>query len=128
MPRTCDNTVLQYVPHGWDYKEVKSKCGTTGIHGELLVCDDCLPHDAVVIPRSKLWDDYGDYEGYKIWFNVELPEEIPLEAAQRAIGNILERRCYCEHDCCGCWNGWGSIEKQIGKRTYLCSGHYAPNY
>jgi len=37
----CDNIVYQYVPCGYDYREVESKCGTTGIHGELLLCDKC---------------------------------------------------------------------------------------
>lgn len=37
----CDNVVYQYVEHGFGHREVESKCGTTGIHGELLLCDSC---------------------------------------------------------------------------------------
>jgi len=37
----CTNKVSQYVPSRCDYREVKSDCGSTGIHGQLLLCDDC---------------------------------------------------------------------------------------
>ena len=37
----CTNKVFQYVPCGYDYREVESDCGTTGIYGELLLCESC---------------------------------------------------------------------------------------
>ena len=37
----CTNKVTQYVPSGYDYRPVESDCGTTGIRGQLLLCDDC---------------------------------------------------------------------------------------
>ncbi len=33
--------VIQYVPRGYGYKECLSVCGSTGIHGQQLVCDEC---------------------------------------------------------------------------------------
>ena len=37
----CDNTVIQNVPTKYDYKQVESRCGTTGIHGQQLQCERC---------------------------------------------------------------------------------------
>jgi hypothetical protein len=37
----CKNPVSQYVPSGWDYREVILECGSTGINGERLICDEC---------------------------------------------------------------------------------------
>lgn len=37
----CDNVVIQLVEKGWDYKEVKSKCGNTGQYGQTLICLPC---------------------------------------------------------------------------------------
>lgn len=37
----CNNTVTQYVPKGWGYKGVEMKCGNTGIHGNVLLCEQC---------------------------------------------------------------------------------------
>jgi len=37
----CDNKVDQWVPCGYDYRMVEMVCGSTGIHGELLLCDRC---------------------------------------------------------------------------------------
>ncbi len=38
---TCKNEVTYYVPKGWDYKEVKTKCGNTDYNGERAICDEC---------------------------------------------------------------------------------------
>ncbi|MDP8268227.1 MAG: hypothetical protein P9L97_05810 [Candidatus Tenebribacter davisii] len=40
MPR-CKNFVSQWVHAGWQTKEIKSKCGTTGVNGERLMCQEC---------------------------------------------------------------------------------------
>jgi hypothetical protein len=37
----CENKVSQYVEHGYGYKEIKTRCGSTGIHGQKLLCDKC---------------------------------------------------------------------------------------
>jgi hypothetical protein len=37
----CKNKVTQTIPRGYGYKEVLSRCGSTGIHGEQLICDEC---------------------------------------------------------------------------------------
>ena len=37
----CDNFVSYYVPSGFDYREVQTRCGNTDIHGEEALCDDC---------------------------------------------------------------------------------------
>ena len=43
----CTNTVIKYVPHGWDYREVEYRCGSTGIHGEPVWCEKCEGSDRV---------------------------------------------------------------------------------
>jgi hypothetical protein len=37
----CNNDVSYYVPRGYDYREVKTRCGMTDIYGERAICDDC---------------------------------------------------------------------------------------
>lgn len=37
----CNNTLIQYVPKGWDYKGIKMRCGSTSIHGTALYCEQC---------------------------------------------------------------------------------------
>jgi len=39
--KICDNLVSYYVPRGYDYREVLTKCGDTDIHGAEALCDDC---------------------------------------------------------------------------------------
>jgi len=38
---TCENTVDQYIPNGFDYKVVTLPCGSTGIDGQELRCEKC---------------------------------------------------------------------------------------
>lgn len=38
----CKGKVIQMVPRCYGYREIESSCGSTGIHGEQLQCDDCL--------------------------------------------------------------------------------------
>lgn len=37
----CENKVIQYVPRGFDVRAVESKCGSTGIRGQVLLCEEC---------------------------------------------------------------------------------------
>lgn len=37
----CDNYEVYYVPKGWDYKEVRTKCGNTKYDGSRAICDKC---------------------------------------------------------------------------------------
>ena len=37
----CDNMVDYYVPKGYDYKLVQTKCGITDVHGGRALCDKC---------------------------------------------------------------------------------------
>jgi hypothetical protein len=37
----CNNTLVQYVPSGWDYKAITMACGSTSIHGDPLYCEAC---------------------------------------------------------------------------------------
>ena len=39
----CSNKVLIDVPKGWDYKTVEYPCGSTGIYGQMILCDKCEP-------------------------------------------------------------------------------------
>jgi hypothetical protein len=50
----CNNKVSQFVPKGYDYKEVKSPCGSTGIHGEQLICEDCKNDPSIVAERRRI--------------------------------------------------------------------------
>ncbi|MDA3808612.1 MAG: hypothetical protein PF440_11960 [Thiomicrorhabdus sp.] len=38
---TCKNRVTQYVPNGYGRRTVQARCGTTGIHGQILHCESC---------------------------------------------------------------------------------------
>lgn len=37
----CTNTVTQYVPRGYSYREVTLRCGSTSVHGGTLMCESC---------------------------------------------------------------------------------------
>ena len=49
---TCKNTVIQFVERGYGYKEVESRCGTTGVHGQLLICDECMDKLTAQYPQG----------------------------------------------------------------------------
>ncbi len=38
---SCENKVTQTIKSGWEWNFAKSPCGSTGINGKRLVCDDC---------------------------------------------------------------------------------------
>jgi len=48
----CKNKVIQFIPNGYGYRQVPSQCGTTGIHGELLLCDECLARAEKEFPQG----------------------------------------------------------------------------
>ena len=37
----CENKVSYYVPRGYDYKEIFTRCGNTDIYGGRAICDEC---------------------------------------------------------------------------------------
>jgi hypothetical protein len=43
----CENTVVKYVPRGYDYREVEYRCGSTGIDGNPVWCEACENSDRV---------------------------------------------------------------------------------
>jgi len=60
--------VVQYVPTGYHYKEVLSTCGSTGIHGQQLICEECQEEEVKRYPQG--WRDtpgdlckHGNYVG-----------------------------------------------------------------
>ena len=53
----CTNKVTQYIPSGYDYRPVESDCGTTGIHGELLLCDTCTSNEVIIEEHRKRKED-----------------------------------------------------------------------
>ena len=64
----CTNKVSQYVPRGYGYKEIQLPCGSTGIHGEQLLCEECMEKFAELYPQG--WRDvpgdickHGNYIG-----------------------------------------------------------------
>ena len=50
----CTNKVSQFIPKGFGYKEVQSPCGSTGIHGEWLACEDCESNPAIMAERERI--------------------------------------------------------------------------
>lgn len=38
---TCDNFETYYIPRGYDYREVSTKCGNTKTDGSRAICDSC---------------------------------------------------------------------------------------
>lgn len=63
----CRKRVEQHVPRGYSYVTVSMPCGSTGITGEVLLCDDCEMDG--MRDRTPVWqmEDAGeaDYEPYK---------------------------------------------------------------
>lgn len=43
----CDNTVIQYVERGFDVVEVELRCGSTGVRGDALWCEECKGSERV---------------------------------------------------------------------------------
>lgn len=128
----CKAKMMQIVPTKYDWKEVPAVCGQTSIYGTELLCQDCLPPDADIKPfGSQIYDSYGD-GGYTQFFIVTLPSATDMDGARQAVNHLLDRRCYCEHDCCGHYNGGAYIKKRlpdfVKPNTYLAIGHYSPNY
>lgn len=37
----CDKFETYHIPRGWDYKEVKTKCGNTKTDGSRAICPSC---------------------------------------------------------------------------------------
>lgn len=48
----CDRKVIQYVPRGYDYRAVESRCGSTSIHGDVLLCEKCERRNAHAYPQG----------------------------------------------------------------------------
>jgi hypothetical protein len=64
----CKNKVTQMVPRGYGYKEVKTRCGSTGIYGQELLCEECTAKAERAYPHG--WKDtpgdickHGTYVG-----------------------------------------------------------------
>lgn len=49
----CENMVSYYIPKGYDYKEVQTRCGNTDYYGNRAVCDYCAEHRAEEIARQE---------------------------------------------------------------------------
>ena len=60
----CTNKVSQYIPSGYDYREVEFDCGTTGIHGERLLCDECKSNKNL---QAQLKRQDEDFEADNEW-------------------------------------------------------------
>jgi|APSaa5957512622_1039677.scaffolds.fasta_scaffold22743_6 hypothetical protein len=64
----CKNEVLQMVPKRYGYKEVYSRCGTTGMDGYRLMCDECYRELEKKYPQGWLETpgdlcEHGNYVG-----------------------------------------------------------------
>lgn len=69
---SCKNRVSYFVPRGWGYKELDYECGTTGIDGEAVLCDECnakinagkMTRPGYCKHGTKLWRE--DSDGYDV--------------------------------------------------------------
>ena len=43
----CKNTIKKYIPRGYDFREIEYPCGSTGIDGEAIWCNECEGSDRV---------------------------------------------------------------------------------
>ena len=48
----CKNKVTQLVPRGYTYKAIKLRCGSTDIHGDTILCDDCHWKNKLAYPQG----------------------------------------------------------------------------
>jgi len=48
----CKNKVSQWIPEGFGYKEIKSPCGCTDIHGGQLLCNKCMEETYKKYPQG----------------------------------------------------------------------------
>ena len=55
----CDNHVTYYYPKGFDYIEVKAKCGNTNPYGGLALCEDCEHERTAREARTTYCKDMG---------------------------------------------------------------------
>jgi hypothetical protein len=51
----CENSVMQFVQHGYGYKEIQLPCGSTGIRGQQLLCEECESKAEIEFPHG--WRD-----------------------------------------------------------------------
>ena len=49
---SCNNRVSQFIQKGWDYKEIKLRCGSTSIHGTTLLCESCEEKSTQRYPKG----------------------------------------------------------------------------
>jgi hypothetical protein len=48
----CKNKISQFVLKGYNYKEIKVRCGSTGIYGQQLLCEDCADKYQRMYPQG----------------------------------------------------------------------------
>ena len=54
----CGKVISVYVPRGWDYREIKRECGSTGHDGGINQCDECESK----YPYSMPYEDESDMD------------------------------------------------------------------
>lgn len=37
----CQNKVDQFVQRGWEIRKIEMRCGSTSVHGDVLLCPSC---------------------------------------------------------------------------------------
>ena len=53
---TCNDTIILFTPKG---RQVPLKCGRTGFHGELVLCNRCESKRHAIRVNSDEPEDYG---------------------------------------------------------------------
>lgn len=70
--------------------------------------------------------DVNDKAIYVIRLPVKLTS-IGRIKLKNAIENHFRQRCYCEHDCCGCWFGGVRSTNFLNKRDIVVHTSYSRN-
>lgn len=55
-------------------------------------------------------------------------KSVPLRLVRSLVWSNFEKRCYCEHDCCGHWFSTFMDVKRISKNKFSIVIGYAQNY
>ena len=65
---SCPNKAEQWVESGFHGKMVEIPCGMTGVHGQVVLCDECQDKQDKAYPQG--WRHHpGDTCKHGVWLN-----------------------------------------------------------
>ena len=108
----CENKAEQWVESGYHGKMVEIPCGMTGIHGQVVLCDDCLVKANEKYPQG--WTHRpGDTCIHGVYLNPNY--DCNCYKCEDGVGREYDLLCYCgiilqaplgwELDCDDCGTG-----------------------